>query len=89
MPVGGNLRVATISEGDSVRIEITDNGEGIVPEDFGKLFDPFFTTKWDGVGLGLVNTKSIVERHGGRIDVEPASGKGTRVIITLPAVATE
>jgi len=89
MPVGGNLRVATISEGDSVRIEITDNGEGIVPEDFGKLFDPFFTTKRDGVGLGLVNTKSIVERHGGRIDVEPASGKGTRVIITLPAVATE
>ena len=89
MPVGGNLRVATISEGDSVRIEITDNGEGIVPEDFGKLFDPFFTTKRDGVGLGLVNTRSIVERHGGRIDVEPASGKGTRVIITLPAVATE
>jgi signal transduction histidine kinase len=49
-----------------------------------KLFDPFFTTKGEGVGLGLVNTKSVVERHGGEIKLENAADKGARVIICLP-----
>lgn len=46
--------------------------------------DPFLTTKWEGVGLGLVNAKSIVEGHEGTIYLMSESGKGTRVVVTTP-----
>jgi signal transduction histidine kinase len=93
MPNGGTLRVTTGSGSDdsTVTIEICDDGVGMAPGTGDKVFDPFFTTKREGVGLGLVNTKSIVERHGGTIRLTARNGKGTRAVVTLPSAgrATE
>lgn len=88
MPDGGRLVASTgiDEDGSSARIEITDEGVGIDPGDRDRLFDPFFTTKREGVGLGLVNAKSIVDRHGGRIRLLPRREGGTRVLISLPGV---
>jgi signal transduction histidine kinase len=86
MPNGGTLVAATstVEGGAAVLIEISDEGEGIAADARGKVFDPFFTTKPEGVGLGLVNAKSIVERHGGTIHLLPRAERGTRAVITLP-----
>jgi signal transduction histidine kinase len=86
MPHGGTLTVGArlSASGETLEIEIKDDGPGIDPSVRDNLFDPFVTTKREGVGLGLVNTKSIIERHGGSIAVEPGEDGGTRVIITIP-----
>jgi signal transduction histidine kinase len=49
------------------------------------MFDPFFTTKPKGTGLGLAICYAIVAEHGGRIDVTSEVGKGTKVVVSLPA----
>jgi len=86
MPHGGTLTAGArlSATGEALEIEIKDDGPGIDPSVRDKLFDPFVTTKREGVGLGLVNTKSIIERHGGSIAVGPCAGGGTRVIISIP-----
>jgi signal transduction histidine kinase len=86
MPEGGILGARTDLEDDpgSVLIEIWDIGEGIDEIDRERLFDPFFTTKRDGVGLGLVNAKSLVESHGGSLELLPRDGRGTRAVVRLP-----
>lgn len=88
MPAGGTLSVSTASDsGDShVTVDICDDGSGIDPAVADRVFDPFVSTKSGGVGLGLVNTKSIIESHGGRVALTPRNGRGTRARITLPAV---
>ena len=87
MPNGGTLQVTTGcgSDDSTVTIELCDDGVGLAPDTGDKIFDPFYTTKREGVGLGLVNTKSIVERHGGTIRLTARNGKGTRAVITLPS----
>lgn len=65
-------------------IDIEDTGPGILPEHMDKLFNPFFTTKTQGMGQGLPICKSIIERHGGRLDVEVPDEGGTRFRFTLP-----
>lgn len=100
MPHGGTLYVSTFAEpatdtgslqadGRSGRIivQIQDTGTGIAPENLERLFTPFFTTKQKGLGtgLGLSVTKSIVELHGGQIELRNAPGGGVRVTVALPA----
>jgi signal transduction histidine kinase len=84
----GDLWIATDYDGaeDTVRIRIEDNGKGIPRENIPKLFDPFFTTKdvGKGTGLGLSVSHGIVERHGGRIEVESQVGKGSAFTVVLP-----
>ncbi len=80
----GKLSVSTQLENDHVKIRIRDTGPGIPPEIMTKLFLPFFTTKEKGTGLGLAISYGIVERHGGRIDIETKLGKGSVFIISLP-----
>ena len=63
---------------------VRDTGIGIDEEVREKLFTPFFTTKEDGTGLGLVNSKKIVEAHGGNIRVESIPGEGTSFFVALP-----
>ena len=65
---------------------VCDNGPGISLEQQKKIFDPFFTTKpvGEGTGLGLSISHGIIERHGGRIEVKSATGKGTMFTISLP-----
>lgn len=68
------------------RISFSDTGAGIRSEDMAKLFDPFFTTKPEdkGTGLGLSVCHTIVEKHGGNIEVQSEFGKGATFIIDLP-----
>lgn len=65
-------------------LAVTDDGPGIAPEDWDRIFEPFLTTKAAGTGLGLAVAKSLVEQHGGRIDVESKPGSGTTFLISLP-----
>jgi len=66
-------------------LKITDNGPGISREIIEKIFDPFFTTKNRGTGLGLSIAHSIIKEHGGRLEVESESGRGTTFAVGLPA----
>ena len=84
MPDGGVLTVSTRSDGTEMVIEVDDDGAGIDPAMVTRVFDPFVSTKPEGVGLGLVNAKAIVEGHGGRIALTPRQPRGTRARIVLP-----
>jgi two-component system NtrC family sensor kinase len=85
----GEVRITTRCEGRNVIVSINDNGPGIAPEQVKKIFDPFFTTKpvGEGTGLGLSISHGIIERHGGKIEVESAPGQGTTFTISLPVDA--
>jgi len=74
-----------------VRLVVSDNGEGILPENMAKIFHPFFTTKSEGkgVGLGLAVSYGIVEAHGGDIEVKSKVGEGTTFIVSLPLQAPQ
>lgn len=82
----GVIHVRSGTEGDWVWVEVQDNGKGIRPEHLGRLFDPFFTTKpvGKGTGLGLSISYGIVQKHGGRIEVESELGQGSRFRVWLP-----
>ena len=82
----GVMQVKTWANGDQVCVKITDDGPGIVGEQLNKIFTPFFTTKEDGSGLGLAFAHRIIKDHGGNISVASSKGKGTSVLVSLPAV---
>jgi two-component system NtrC family sensor kinase len=90
MGEGGTLVIETrtCDGGRAVEIAVEDSGPGIAPENLRKIFDPFFTTKEKGTGLGLSVVYGIVQRHGGRIEVESQPGHGARFVIRLPALET-
>jgi signal transduction histidine kinase len=68
-------------------VEIEDSGIGISKENLKRVFDPFFTTKPSGrgTGLGLAVCYGIITAHGGNIEVQSQSGKGTKFTIKFPA----
>jgi len=66
------------------RIEVTDTGAGIAPDDLPRLFEPFFTTRRTGSGLGLPIARNIIEGLGGTIAIDSRPGVGTRVVIEVP-----
>jgi two-component system nitrogen regulation sensor histidine kinase NtrY len=68
-----------------VRLELSDTGPGIFPEDKVRLFEPYFSTKKTGMGLGLSIVSTIVEDHNGFIRVQDNQPSGTKFIIELPA----
>jgi C4-dicarboxylate-specific signal transduction histidine kinase len=70
--------------GDCVRMSVRDAGVGIDPQSMNKLFDAFYTTKSDGMGIGLCVSRSIVERHHGRLWAEPNDGPGATVSFSIP-----
>jgi two-component system NtrC family sensor kinase len=82
----GTITLRTASDGDQVSVSVTDTGSGMPPEVRDRIFDPFFTTKpvGQGTGLGLSVAYGIIEKHGGRIDVDTAPGKGTTFTVRLP-----
>ena len=67
-----------------VAISFTDTGAGIPEENLGRLFEPLFTSKAKGIGLGLALSKTLVEGHGGTIEVESQVGKGSTFTVKLP-----
>jgi two-component system nitrogen regulation sensor histidine kinase NtrY len=86
MPDGGTITVATRHEAAAgiMRIEVSDDGPGIPPEDRDRLFLPHFSTKRRGTGLGLAICNRIVSDHGGTIRVEDNEPRGVRFIIEIP-----
>lgn len=87
MEPGGKLTVATRKGegGETVKIEVSDNGKGIPAEYIPHIFDPFFSTKGvGGTGLGLSVSYGIIKNHKGTIKVESTVGEGTTFIIELP-----
>jgi two-component system sensor histidine kinase HydH len=79
------VTVALENEPDAfVRIEITDDGQGVAEGDRSRLFTPFFTTRAQGTGLGLAEVQRIVDGHGGRVTAGAASGGGARFVVRLP-----
>ena len=89
MSGGGTLTLRTRRDESYCIVSIEDTGIGISQEVLPNIFDPFFTTKeiGEGTGLGLSVSKGIVEQHGGIIEVESETGRGTTFKIKLP-VAT-
>ncbi|MFH2119681.1 MAG: ATP-binding protein [Pseudomonadota bacterium] len=93
MQDGGTITICVDSVRDAsdqpfLQIIFSDTGCGIPEGKMDKVFDPFFTTKNSpgNVGLGLSITKGIIDKHHGSIRVESESGKGTRMIVGLPAI---
>jgi signal transduction histidine kinase len=88
MPDGkfGLIHIRTDCNEKQVWIEIEDNGPGMAPAVAEKIFDPFFTTKGPGkgTGLGLSVSRSIIQQHGGTLEVDSNVGVGTTFKITLP-----
>jgi two-component system, NtrC family, sensor histidine kinase HydH len=85
-PSGGRVSLKASGNGENVRIQVTDTGDGIPSADLDKIFFPFFTTKPDGNGIGLAVCKEVVEAHGGKIEVDSKKGVGTLFTITLPVM---
>lgn len=82
----GRLRLATGATGVEVWIEVADSGCGMSDAVRTRIFEPFFTTKpvGKGTGLGLSLAYNIVQKHGGRIEVDSTPGEGTRFSVWLP-----
>ncbi|MEO5359634.1 MAG: ATP-binding protein [Nitrospirota bacterium] len=87
----GEVTIKTRSEGDKVRIEISDTGAGIPKDKIDKIFETFFTTKpvGKGTGLGLSISLTIIKQHKGTISVDSEPGKGTTFTIVLPVDSRE
>jgi putative PEP-CTERM system histidine kinase len=81
----GRITVSTSRENGWVLLVVADTGSGMTPEFIANsLFKPFQTTKKSGLGIGLYQCKTIVEAHGGWIEVESAPGRGTTFRVLLP-----
>jgi signal transduction histidine kinase len=84
------VRIDAVDRGDMWEIAVADNGIGIDPQFATQVFEPFRRLHtWDqyeGSGMGLAICRKIVERHGGRIRIDPQPGEGTRIVFTLPKV---
>jgi len=91
MPQGGTLTISSSAKKDRetnhsfLQFVIQDTGHGIPEKNRPYVFDPFFTTKPGGTGLGLSIVYSIIQKHGGRIEVESRMGQGTSFILSLLA----
>jgi len=80
---------ASLDDDHRIRISVTDTGRGIGDGEEGSIFDAFYTTKEDGLGLGLVVSRSIVQAHGGRLWITRNEGPGVTLWLTMPASASK
>jgi two-component system cell cycle sensor histidine kinase/response regulator CckA len=86
MPNGGTLTIETKMVDKVVHVVFTDTGIGMNEEIRRRVFEPFFTTKSNvGSGLGLSLVQGTIKSWGGTVEIESAEGKGTRVMMQLPA----
>lgn len=93
-PPGGNIKIASDTDGGLSRISVQDDGIGINPEAVPKIFDRFYRTDESraratgGAGLGLSIARWITLRHGGHMEVLSREGLGTRITLVLPSAGT-
>jgi signal transduction histidine kinase len=79
------LSICTEREGDDrVRVRVRDTGVGVDPQSINEVLDAFYTTKRDGMGIGLSVSRSIVDRHQGRLWAEPNDGPGATFSFSIP-----
>ncbi|WP_134702688.1 ATP-binding protein [Ammoniphilus sp. YIM 78166] len=89
-PTGGSVWIEAERVEEEILFSVTDTGRGVAEENLPHLFERFYKvdssrhSKNVGTGLGLAITKEIVERHGGRIDVQSVLGKGSRFFFSIP-----
>jgi signal transduction histidine kinase len=89
------VTLAAVARGGKVEVSVADDGPGIPAADVPHLFDRFYQSRSTvapasadgGRGLGLAIVKRIVELHGGDVSIESTVGRGTRVVLALPASA--
>lgn len=84
MPGGGTLTISCAVNEDFISLAFKDEGQGISPENMGRIFDPYFSTKKDGTGLGLVIVERILREHGASLSVTSEPGKGATFTIVFP-----
>jgi len=89
MPEGGHLGVSLAADDGHVTIVIRDSGPGIEPEALAKIYGMYFSTKSGGTGIGLYVARTVVESHGGNIQVDSELGKGTCFTVSLPIAVAE
>jgi C4-dicarboxylate-specific signal transduction histidine kinase len=78
------VRVKTSVRNHSIALMVEDRGDGVPENTLSRLFEPYFTTKQEGLGVGLSITRSIVESHGGSIEVANLPDGGARFSVILP-----
>ncbi|SOY70603.1 trifunctional serine/threonine-protein kinase/ATP-binding protein/sensor histidine kinase [Cupriavidus taiwanensis] len=83
-PAQRELIVTSYREQDSIVVSVQDQGAGIPDDVLGQVFEPFFTTKADGMGMGLAICRSIIEAHGGRLEVRNRRSGGSEFMFRLP-----
>ncbi|MBD0319478.1 MAG: PAS domain-containing protein, partial [Gemmatimonadetes bacterium] len=83
-PPARHLRVRTERDGGHARVTVRDTGTGVDPATADKLFDAFYSTKDGGMGIGLSVSRSIVEKHHGRLWVEACDGPGSTFAFSIP-----
>ena len=94
-PDGGKIDMLVGTSGKNVFVRVTDNGIGIPEKDLPRLFDRFYrvdkarSRESGGTGLGLSIAQEILNQHKGRIEISSEYGKGTSVLITMPAAEAQ
>jgi PAS domain S-box-containing protein len=88
-PSGGQVGVGATANPGDLQIEVRDTGVGVAPGELAKILTPFGQAEnarvaSEGTGLGLPITKSLIEAHGGRLEIETARGQGMRVTLIFP-----
>ncbi|MFW5489566.1 MAG: two-component system sensor histidine kinase NtrB [Desulfovibrio sp.] len=89
MPQGGKLTITTGLDREMASIKLSDSGLGIPEELLSNVFNPFFSTKEKGAGLGLPQSRKMLDEMGGEIVLQSTPGKGTTVTVRLPPVPAE
>jgi signal transduction histidine kinase len=84
MPKAGVVTVGARAEGQTLLVEVADEGVGIAPEEVERIFTLYYTTKPEGTGIGLSLVYRIVQMHDGSIDVQSQIGRGTTMTVRLP-----
>lgn len=83
------VKISARAAGRKVHISVSDNGSGMTGQVMKNIFIPFYSTKESGIGIGLAISKSIVEKHGGKIKVRSSPGKGSEFTLILPVLTEE
>jgi signal transduction histidine kinase len=92
-PSGGTVSLLVVADQHCARLEVTDTGPGLAPEERDQVFERFFRgsagQKTGGSGIGLAVVRDLVEAHGGQVKAESAQPGGAKFVVSLPLMAKE